>query len=226
MGLAPDTVPGDRSSVRGAVVRVKRRLYALAAGCPAMQLGKYRLVVNMAAAVARVLSFSRNAKVLVSPSRLSAVPAHRYGLDVSSTGEVITHTGQVNKNFAIKMVAEEPVTDIGARVVSCDGGGGALGHPKVYINLGQIPPNGVSQTSKHWVRHCPTCAATHCGVITSYGPGSRPPCRTAVEGLARVSRRRRRSEKVRKFQGNFEFTLKTSEHLFVITRENRFNVEH
>jgi len=41
----------------------------------------------------------------------------------------------VNENFAIKLVAEEPVSDIEARVVSCDGGGGALGHPKVYINL-------------------------------------------------------------------------------------------
>lgn len=41
----------------------------------------------------------------------------------------------MNKNFAIKLVAEEPVTDVHARVVSCDGGGGALGHPKVYINL-------------------------------------------------------------------------------------------
>uniref|UniRef100_A0A3Q1G130 NADH dehydrogenase [ubiquinone] iron-sulfur protein 6, mitochondrial n=1 Tax=Acanthochromis polyacanthus TaxID=80966 RepID=A0A3Q1G130_9TELE len=115
-------------------------------------LGK-QAVVNMAASVGRVLSFSKNAKVLVSPLRLIAVPAHRYSIEVSSTGEAITHTGQVfdekdprrarfvgrqkevNKNFAIKLVAEEPVTDIGARVVSCDGGGGALGHPKVYINL-------------------------------------------------------------------------------------------
>ncbi|XP_073319688.1 NADH dehydrogenase [ubiquinone] iron-sulfur protein 6, mitochondrial [Pagrus major] len=107
----------------------------------------------MAAAVGRLLSFSKNAKVLVSPLRLSVVPVHRYSVEVSSTGEAITHTGQVydendprrvrfvgrqkevNQNFAIKLVAEEPVTDIGARVVSCDGGGGALGHPKVYINL-------------------------------------------------------------------------------------------
>ncbi|XP_041665189.1 NADH dehydrogenase [ubiquinone] iron-sulfur protein 6, mitochondrial [Cheilinus undulatus] len=107
----------------------------------------------MAAAIGRVLSFSKNAKVFVSPMRLSVVPGHRYSLDVSSTGEPITHTGQVfdekdprrarfvgrqkevNKNFAIQLVAEEPVTDIEARVVSCDGGGGALGHPKVYINL-------------------------------------------------------------------------------------------
>uniref|UniRef100_A0A3Q0S869 NADH dehydrogenase [ubiquinone] iron-sulfur protein 6, mitochondrial n=1 Tax=Amphilophus citrinellus TaxID=61819 RepID=A0A3Q0S869_AMPCI len=97
----------------------------------------------MAAAVGRALSFST--KLLVSPLRLTAVSAHRYSAEVSGTGEPITHTGQVNvlcivcvkvnKNFAIKLVAEEPVTDIEARVVSCDGGGGALGHPKVYINL-------------------------------------------------------------------------------------------
>lgn len=42
---------------------------------------------------------------------------------------------KVNKNFAIKLVAEAPVSDVQDRVVSCDGGGGALGHPKVYINL-------------------------------------------------------------------------------------------
>ncbi|XP_060948878.1 NADH dehydrogenase [ubiquinone] iron-sulfur protein 6, mitochondrial [Limanda limanda] len=107
----------------------------------------------MAAAVVRVLSFSRNAKVLAPAVRLCAVPARGYSVEVSSTGEAITHTGQVydekdprrarfvgrqkevNKNFAIKLVAEEPVTDTHARIVSCDGGGGALGHPKVYINL-------------------------------------------------------------------------------------------
>uniref|UniRef100_A0A4W5NQL1 NADH dehydrogenase [ubiquinone] iron-sulfur protein 6, mitochondrial n=1 Tax=Hucho hucho TaxID=62062 RepID=A0A4W5NQL1_9TELE len=107
----------------------------------------------MAAALRRVLSFSRNAKALVSPWKTSAVSLQRYGLEASTTGEQITHTGQVydekdprrarfvgrqkevNKNFAIKLVAEEPVSGIEARVVSCDGGGGALGHPKVYINL-------------------------------------------------------------------------------------------
>lgn len=47
---------------------------------------------------------------------------------------------KVNKNFAIKLVAEETVTDVEARVVSCDGGGGALGHPKVYINLVRVNP--------------------------------------------------------------------------------------
>ncbi|KAM9824809.1 NADH dehydrogenase [ubiquinone] iron-sulfur protein 6, mitochondrial [Neosynchiropus ocellatus] len=105
----------------------------------------------MAAAVGRMLSFSR--KAILTPLRFSAVPVHHYSLQVSGTGETITHTGQVydekdprrarfvgrqkevNKNFAIELVAEEPVTELHARVVSCDGGGGALGHPKVYINL-------------------------------------------------------------------------------------------
>ncbi|KAJ8395256.1 hypothetical protein AAFF_G00034580 [Aldrovandia affinis] len=107
----------------------------------------------MAASTQRLLSFGKNAKVLLAPLRLSAVPAYRYGTLVSGSGEKITHTGQVydeqdvrrarfinrlkevNEKFAINLVAEEPVTDVGARVVSCDGGGGALGHPKVYINL-------------------------------------------------------------------------------------------
>lgn len=42
---------------------------------------------------------------------------------------------QVNKNFAIDLIAEQPVSEVESRVISCDGGGGALGHPKVYINL-------------------------------------------------------------------------------------------
>ncbi|NXE50963.1 NDUS6 protein, partial [Casuarius casuarius] len=42
---------------------------------------------------------------------------------------------QVNRNFAIDLIAEQPVSEVESRVISCDGGGGALGHPKVYINL-------------------------------------------------------------------------------------------
>ena len=42
---------------------------------------------------------------------------------------------QVNENFAIDLIAEQPVSQVGSRVISCDGGGGALGHPRVYINL-------------------------------------------------------------------------------------------
>ncbi|XP_023773809.1 NADH dehydrogenase [ubiquinone] iron-sulfur protein 6, mitochondrial, partial [Cyanistes caeruleus] len=42
---------------------------------------------------------------------------------------------EVNKSFAIDLIAEQPVSQVESRVISCDGGGGALGHPKVYINL-------------------------------------------------------------------------------------------
>ncbi|XP_041363714.1 NADH dehydrogenase [ubiquinone] iron-sulfur protein 6, mitochondrial-like [Gigantopelta aegis] len=41
---------------------------------------------------------------------------------------------QINKNFAIQLVAEEPVVIVNARSVWSDGGG-PLGHPKVFINL-------------------------------------------------------------------------------------------
>ncbi|KAL7296357.1 NADH dehydrogenase [ubiquinone] iron-sulfur protein 6, mitochondrial [Trichogramma pretiosum] len=65
----------------------------------------------------------------------------------------VTHTGQkfdpkdrrlarfvdrpkeVNSNWAIDLIAEVPPEPVKARIVSCDGGGGPLGHPKVYINL-------------------------------------------------------------------------------------------
>lgn len=41
----------------------------------------------------------------------------------------------MNKNFAIDLIAKQPVSEVESRIISCDGGGGALGHPKVYINL-------------------------------------------------------------------------------------------
>ena len=41
---------------------------------------------------------------------------------------------QVNKQFAIDLVAEESVVVIDGNHTFCDGGA-ALGHPRVYINL-------------------------------------------------------------------------------------------
>ncbi|XP_075396974.1 NADH dehydrogenase [ubiquinone] iron-sulfur protein 6, mitochondrial [Tenrec ecaudatus] len=79
--------------------------------------------------------------------------ARCFGVGISPSGEKITHTGQVyderdyrqirftsrqkevNENFAIDLVAKQPVSEVESRVISCDGGGGALGHPRVYINL-------------------------------------------------------------------------------------------
>ncbi|XP_011501093.1 PREDICTED: NADH dehydrogenase [ubiquinone] iron-sulfur protein 6, mitochondrial [Ceratosolen solmsi marchali] len=44
---------------------------------------------------------------------------------------------EVNKNWAIKLIAEESPKCVKERIVSCDGGDELLGHPKVYINLDQ-----------------------------------------------------------------------------------------
>ncbi|XP_008550974.1 NADH dehydrogenase [ubiquinone] iron-sulfur protein 6, mitochondrial [Microplitis demolitor] len=67
--------------------------------------------------------------------------------------DVVTHTGQkfdpedrrlvrfvdrpkeVNERWAINLINEVPPEPRPDRIVSCDGGGGPLGHPKVYINL-------------------------------------------------------------------------------------------
>ncbi|XP_015904264.1 NADH dehydrogenase [ubiquinone] iron-sulfur protein 6, mitochondrial [Parasteatoda tepidariorum] len=42
---------------------------------------------------------------------------------------------QVNPHFAIDLINSIPPKLVKERVVACEGGGGPLGHPKVYINL-------------------------------------------------------------------------------------------
>ncbi|KAI8615572.1 zinc-finger domain-containing protein [Chytriomyces sp. MP71] len=42
---------------------------------------------------------------------------------------------QPNPVAAIDLIAAVPVKMVAGRKATCDGGGGALGHPKVYINL-------------------------------------------------------------------------------------------
>ena len=42
---------------------------------------------------------------------------------------------QTNERWAIDLIKEVPPKEVDARVVACDGGPGALGHPRVYINL-------------------------------------------------------------------------------------------
>ncbi|XP_019637811.1 PREDICTED: NADH dehydrogenase [ubiquinone] iron-sulfur protein 6, mitochondrial-like [Branchiostoma belcheri] len=77
----------------------------------------------------------------------------------SGATERVTHTGQVyeendyrkvrfidakkevNPHFAIDLVDEEPPIEVASSIACCDGGGGALGHPKVYINLDQEGPH-------------------------------------------------------------------------------------
>jgi NADH dehydrogenase (ubiquinone) Fe-S protein 6 len=42
---------------------------------------------------------------------------------------------QINPRFAIDLVNSVPPKMVSERVVVCDGGHGALGHPRIYINL-------------------------------------------------------------------------------------------
>ena len=47
---------------------------------------------------------------------------------------------EVNTKFAIDLIAKIPPKEVDTRVTSCNGGGGALGHPKVYINVDEGSP--------------------------------------------------------------------------------------
>ncbi|KAB0374289.1 hypothetical protein FD755_014545, partial [Muntiacus reevesi] len=42
---------------------------------------------------------------------------------------------EVNGNFAVDLIAEQPVSEIESPVIMCDGSGGALGHTEMYRNL-------------------------------------------------------------------------------------------
>ncbi|NP_001410645.1 NADH dehydrogenase [ubiquinone] iron-sulfur protein 6, mitochondrial isoform 4 precursor [Mus musculus] len=107
--------------------------------------------------------------------RLLTLPraARGFGVQVSPSGEKITHTGQVydekdyrrvrfvdrqkevNENFAIDLIAQQPVNEVEHRIIACDGGGGALGHPKV--------------TKKQKRGHVATAACSSSSTITSVG---------------------------------------------------------
>jgi len=98
----------------------------------------------------------------LTKSSLLPVPTYVNSIKVVSTRcmcssvprmEKVTHTGQqfedgdwkkvrfidknkvVNPNFAQDMIDEVPPVEVTERVISCNGGGGALGHPKVFINV-------------------------------------------------------------------------------------------
>ncbi|XP_029662206.1 NADH dehydrogenase [ubiquinone] iron-sulfur protein 6, mitochondrial-like [Formica exsecta] len=85
-------------------------------------------------------------------SALNTITQRMYAT-VNEGDTQVTHTGQVfekddyrlvrfvdrpkevNENWAIKLINEVPPSPKKERIVACDGGGGPLGHPKVYINL-------------------------------------------------------------------------------------------
>ncbi|KAJ8522577.1 hypothetical protein ONZ45_g876 [Pleurotus djamor] len=47
---------------------------------------------------------------------------------------------QPNPLSAMELISKEPIRLVHGRKAVCDGGGGPLGHPKIYINLDQPGP--------------------------------------------------------------------------------------
>lgn len=105
--------------------------------------------INMASkGFLRLLESSRKIQQTNLPS--ASLIIRTYSNEVP---DIETHTGQkfedndyrlvrfidrpkhVNPNWAVKYIAQAPATPVKGRIVACDGGGGPLGHPKVYINL-------------------------------------------------------------------------------------------
>ncbi|KAJ1765537.1 hypothetical protein LPJ77_002404 [Coemansia sp. RSA 2523] len=48
--------------------------------------------------------------------------------------------GQPRPMAAIQLITEEPIREVESRLACCDGGGGALGHPRVWVNLDDGKP--------------------------------------------------------------------------------------
>lgn len=51
-----------------------------------------------------------------------------------SAGQLTNRHPQPQPYAAIELIHKQPVRWTKSKVVSCDGGGGPLGHPKIFIN--------------------------------------------------------------------------------------------
>ncbi|GAA5989403.1 hypothetical protein JCM11641_004815 [Rhodosporidiobolus odoratus] len=88
-----------------------------------------------------LLSFFRTAGPLTLP--LALLPtAHSTESMVGPRFEQTTEAYQPRPLAAIELIQDERIRMVQARVAACDGGGGALGHPRVFINLDKKGPHG------------------------------------------------------------------------------------
>lgn len=81
-----------------------------------------------------------NYRILISSSAWQAFEADDYR---AARFEMVPR--KTNERWAINLIKEVPPKGVKARVVACDGGPGALGHPRVYINLVSAPTSGRSE---------------------------------------------------------------------------------
>ncbi|NP_001280386.1 NADH dehydrogenase [ubiquinone] iron-sulfur protein 6, mitochondrial [Acyrthosiphon pisum] len=75
------------------------------------------------------------AKYSWEPKEVEAHTGQKWEKDDYRLARFIDKKKEVNQSFAIDLIKQVPPKPCTERVVYCDGGGGPLGHPKVYINL-------------------------------------------------------------------------------------------
>ncbi|KAI8823373.1 ubiquinone oxidoreductase 20 kd subunit [Fimicolochytrium jonesii] len=78
-----------------------------------------------------------------APNRAAKWSEHQQDKSAAMVGPRFEQTDlslQPNPLSAQDLISKVPVKFVQARRVSCDGGGGALGHPKVYLNLDKNEP--------------------------------------------------------------------------------------
>nr|CAG4648449.1 EOG090X0NBY [Moina brachiata]SVE93424.1 EOG090X0NBY [Moina brachiata] len=83
-------------------------------------------------------AFSTSFVKLTNDPTISNAPTHtgqKFADDDYRNARFLTAARHVNTRHAIDLIARVPPKETKARIVACDGGGGPLGHPKVYINL-------------------------------------------------------------------------------------------
>ena len=61
--------------------------------------------------------------------------------------ETVSIEKQPNPIPAIELISKVPVVEVHENIASCDGGGGRLGHPKIYINLVRRYGHNLAQTN-------------------------------------------------------------------------------
>ncbi|KAI8899881.1 zinc-finger domain-containing protein [Globomyces pollinis-pini] len=105
------------------------------------------MIRNSLRNIARIRPYSTGIAQIVVPAQSSNKPdtwsASQAPKSIAMSGPRFEQTNmdlQPNPLSAQELIAQVPVTMVEGRKISCDGGGGALGHPKVYINLDNSGP--------------------------------------------------------------------------------------
>jgi len=99
--------------------------HTLAQLCPLMQ----RSTTSLARSLSTSITMMADNKETHTGQQFSKSDPRNARFDVTGLEK------QVNEKWAIDLIAQVPPIAVNKRTVACDGGGGALGHPKVYINL-------------------------------------------------------------------------------------------